>query len=74
MEVHAGMVPLDLGLYQMAIRDTTKIAAKRQDDLFKCYLNRFRDEDVGRQRNSFRKSYEQSNRDEDSYKNRNIFC
>ena len=46
MEVAAGVVPLDLRLCEIAIRDTAKIAAKRQDDPLKCYLNRYRDEDV----------------------------
>ena len=42
----AGVVPLDLRLYDIAIRCTAKIAAKRQEDPLKCYLNRYRDEDV----------------------------
>ena len=46
MEVAAGVFPLDLRLCEVAIRDTAKIAAKRQDDPLKCYLNRYRDEDV----------------------------
>ena len=32
MEVAAGVVPLELRLCELAIRDTAKIAAKRQDD------------------------------------------
>ena len=46
MEVAAEVVPLDLCLCEIAIRDTAKIAAKRQDDPLKCYLNRYRDDDV----------------------------
>ena len=46
MEVTAGVVPLDLRVFDTAIRDTAKIAAKRQEDLLKRYLNRYRDEDV----------------------------
>ena len=46
MEVAAGVVPLDLRLCEIAIRDTAKIAAKRQDDPLKCYLDKYRNEDV----------------------------
>ena len=46
MEVAAGVVPLDLRLCEIAIRDTAKIAAKRHDDPLKCCLDRYRDEDV----------------------------
>ena len=46
MEVAAGVVPLDLRLCEIAIRDTAKIAAKRHDDPLKYCLDRYRDEDV----------------------------
>ena len=47
MEVAAGAVPLDLSrLCEIAITDTTKITAKRQDSPLKWYLNRYIDEDV----------------------------
>ena len=41
-----GVVPLDLLLCEIAIRDTAKIAAKRHGDPLKCCLDRYRDEDV----------------------------
>ena len=40
------MVPLDLRLCEKAIRDTAKIAAKRQEGPLKWYLNRHRDDEV----------------------------
>ena len=46
MEVAAGVGPLDLRLCELAIRDTAKIAAKRQDDPLKCYLDKYRNEEV----------------------------
>ena len=42
MEMAAGMLPLDLRLCEIAIRNTSKIAAKRHDNR----LDRYRDEDV----------------------------
>ena len=46
MEVAAGVVPLELRLCELAIRDTAKIAAKRQDDPPKCYLDKYRNEEI----------------------------
>ena len=46
MEVAAGVVPLDLHLCEIAIRDTSKIAAKQHDHSLKCCLDRYRDDDV----------------------------
>ena len=40
VSVAAGVVPLDLRLCEIATRDTAKIAAKRQEDPLKCYLDR----------------------------------
>ena len=44
MEVAAGAVPLDLRFCEIAIRDVAKIAAERQDDPLKNWLNKYTEE------------------------------
>ena len=44
MNVAVGVVPLDLRLCEIAIRDVVKIAVKRQDDPLKNQLNKNKEE------------------------------